>query len=59
MRARGTFSTWLPQSVPAFNLKQPSHERGGCSFDPNRLTNEPAILISVIDNKSLFVNLEV
>ena len=28
-------------------------------MDPHRLTNEPAILNSVIDNKSVFVNLEV
>ena len=59
MWARGTFSAWLPQSVPTFKLKQPAHERGGCAVDPHRLTNEPAILNSVIDNKSNFVNLEV
>ena len=28
-------------------------------MDPHRLTNEPVILNSVIDNKSVFVNLEV
>ena len=28
-------------------------------MDPHRLTNEPVILISVIDNKSVFVSLEV
>ena len=28
-------------------------------MDPHRLANEPAILNSVIDNKSVFVNLEV
>ena len=28
-------------------------------MDPHRLTNEPAILNSVIDNKNVFVNLEV
>ena len=28
-------------------------------MDPHRLTNEPVILISVIDNKSVFVNLDV
>ena len=28
-------------------------------MDPHRPTNEPAILNSVIDNKSVFVNLEV
>ena len=59
MWARGTFSAWLPQSVPTFKLKQSAHERGGCTVDPHRLTNEPAIPNSVIDNKGVFVNLEV
>ena len=59
MWTRGTFSAWLRQSVPTFKLKQPAHERGGCAVDHHRLTNEPAILNSVIDNKSVFVNLEV
>ena len=49
----------LNQSVPTFKLKQPAHERGGCAVDPHRLTNEPAVIISVIHNKSVFVNLEV
>ena len=59
MWARGTFSACLPQSVPTFKLKQPAHERGGCAVDPHRLTNEAAIHNSVIDNKNVFVNLEV
>ena len=59
MWARGTFSAWLPQSVPTFKLTHPVHERGGCAVDPHRLTNEPGIFNSVIDNKSVFVNLEV
>ena len=59
MWARGTFLACSPQSVPTFKLKQPAHERGGCAVDTHRLTNEPAILNSVIDNKSVFVNLEV
>ena len=33
--------------------------RGGCAVDAHRLTNEPAILSSVINNKCVFVNLEV
>ena len=49
----------LPQSVPTFQLKQPPHERGGGAVNPKPLTNEPAILNSVIDNKSVFVNLDV
>ena len=59
MWAQGTFSARLPQSVPTFKLKQSAHERGGCAVVPHRLTNEPAILNSVRDNKSVFVNLEV
>ena len=39
-------------------LKQPAHERGGCAVDPNRLTDKPAFLNSVVD-KFVFVNLEV
>ena len=59
MWARVTFLAGLPQSVLNFKLKQPAHERGGCAVDPNRLTNEPAILNSIIDNKSVLVNLQV
>ena len=59
MWARGTFSATLTFSVPTFKLKQPARERGVFVVDPNRLTNEPAILTSVVDSKSVFVNLEV
>ena len=48
-----------PQSVPTFKLKHHAHERGGCAVDPHRLTNESAILKSGVDNKGVFVNLEV
>ena len=59
MWARGTFSAWLPQSVPTFKLKQPTHEPGGCAVDSYRLTIERAILNSVIDNKGVVVIFEV
>ena len=47
----GKFSAFLPQSVPTFNRNQPAHQRGGCAVEPDRLTNEPASLNSVMTTK--------
>ena len=59
MRPSGTFSARMSQPVPALKLHLSAHERGGCALDPNRLNNAPAILNSVVDKKSVFVNLEI
>ena len=59
MRPSGTFSARMPQPVPAVKLDLPAHERGGCAVNPNRLNHATAILNSVVDKKSVFVNLEV
>ena len=58
MWARGSFSAWMPQSVPTFELKEPAHERGGSAVDFYRLSNEPAFLNSVNDNKSVFLKFD-
>ena len=59
MRPSGTFLARLSHPVPAFKLDLPAHDRGGCAVDPNRFNYAPAILSSVVDKKSVFVNLEV
>ena len=44
---------------PNLQIKTTSTERGSFAVEPKRVTNEPAILTSNIDNESIFVNLEV
>ena len=59
MRPSGTFSARMSQPVPDFKLDLPAHEQGGCAVDPTRLNKAPATLKSVVDKKSVFVNLDV